>query len=91
MKPGEAANMDWPDDGVFRVFKTTMCPYCVAAVHLLKQKNLPHETIDISGNDEARQTLTARTGMRTVPQIWHGGTFVGGYQELVPYVKSKGL
>lgn len=86
-----AANNEWPDDGRFRMFKTAYCGYCTAAAHLLAQKNLPLDSFDVTNNDEARAALTARTGMRTVPQIWHGSRFVGGYSELVPYLQQKGL
>lgn len=86
-----AVNTAWPDDGRFRMFKSAYCGYCTAAAHLLSQKGLALEVFDLTGNDQARAALIARTGMRTVPQIWHGSHFVGGYSELVAYLQRKGL
>jgi glutaredoxin 3 len=53
------------------------------AVHFLRTvKEVDVEVIDLTGDWTARQELIAATGHRTVPQIFVGETFVGGYDEL---------
>lgn len=86
MSPEEAASQEWPDDGRFRVFSASYCGYCRAALAALRDGGFDVDVYDVTVNRRARKVLQERTGMRTVPQIWHGATFVGGYSELVPYL-----
>lgn len=66
------------------IYTTPTCPYCVAAKQLLTSKSINFDEIsmyDISSAD--RQALSAKTnGYRTVPQIFIGETFVGGFDQL---------
>ena len=67
-----------------QVYTTPMCPYCSNAKQLLQSKGVDYEEIgmhDISR--EERQALMQKTNnYRTVPQIFIGDTFVGGFDEL---------
>ncbi|MBH0096011.1 glutaredoxin 3 [Psychrobacter sp. NZS113] len=67
-----------------KVYTTPICPYCSNAKQLLKTKGVAYEEIgmhDISS--EERQALMKKTNnYRTVPQIFVGDTFVGGFDEL---------
>lgn len=63
------------------VYTTSSCPYCHAAKDLLKRRNIAFAEIDVS-DDEDFKKLAARTGMRTVPQIFFDEKLVGGFQEL---------
>lgn len=65
-----------------KIYTTPSCPYCLRAKRLLQRKNVPYEEIDVAGDDEARTSLLARTGRRTVPQIFIGDEHVGGSDEL---------
>jgi glutaredoxin 3 len=58
------------------------CPFCVRAKNLLKSKNISFEEINLDGKDEELKALRERTGFRTVPQIFVGEEFVGGFTEL---------
>lgn len=65
------------------IYSTPFCPYCLMAKRLLGKKRVAFEDIDVSGNWELRDKLVEMSGGRmTVPQIWIGGTHVGGYDEL---------
>lgn len=66
-----------------KLYVTTTCPYCHAAKALLDKKGLAYESIDVTGNVEAREKLVKESGGRTtVPQIFIDGVSIGGYQEL---------
>tara|TARA_B100000575_G_scaffold153833_1_gene122698 strand:+ start:1131 stop:1349 length:219 start_codon:yes stop_codon:yes gene_type:complete len=53
------------------------------AIHFLQTvKDVEVDVVDLTGDWTARKDLIARTGHRTVPQIFIGETFVGGYDEL---------
>ena len=66
-----------------KLYVTSYCPYCTQAKRLLTSKNLAFETIDLSNDPELRAKLSAENnGYRTVPMIFIGQKFIGGYQEL---------
>lgn len=65
-----------------RVYSTLICPYCIRAKLLLRERGIPYEEIDVTGDYEARQWLVKVTGRRTVPQIFIGDESIGGFDEL---------
>jgi glutaredoxin 3 len=65
-----------------RVYSTLICPYCIRAKHLLRERGIAFEEIDVTGDHEARQRLVEQTGRRTVPQIFIGDEPIGGFDEL---------
>ena len=64
------------------VYTWTICPYCVRAKNLLKNKGVTFQEINIDGDDAAFEALKKRTGMKTVPQIFINDKLVGGYSDL---------
>lgn len=65
------------------IFTTTVCPYCHAAKRLLDKKGVTYTEIDIGRDPAVRAGMAARAGgQRTVPQIFIGGTHVGGCDDL---------
>ena len=65
------------------IYTGPMCNYCSAAKHLLNKKKVNYTEFDI-GNDPAKmKEMQEKTkGARTIPQIFIGNTYVGGYMEL---------
>jgi glutaredoxin 3 len=65
------------------MYSTRVCPYCVMAEKLLQKKGVAQlEKILIDVDPAQRETMMARTGRRTVPQIYIGNHHVGGYDDL---------
>ncbi len=67
-----------------KVYTTPICPYCSNAKQLLSSKGVDYEEIgmhDLS-MDERRALMQKTNNYRTVPQIFVGETFVGGFDEL---------
>lgn len=64
------------------LYTTPVCPYCVRAKQLLARKGVAYREIDVSRDDALRAEVMARSGRRTVPQIWIGEYHVGGFDEL---------
>ena len=64
------------------VYGNAMCPYCGAARMLLTKKAVEFESIDINVDPQKREEMQERSGSRSVPQIFIGGTHVGGFDEL---------
>ena len=65
------------------MYSTRVCPYCVMAEKLLQKKGVAQlEKILIDVDPAQREAMMARTGRRTVPQIYIGDHHVGGYDDL---------
>lgn len=64
------------------IYTTQTCPYCIAAKGLLKKKGVAYTEIDVGADPALRQAMTERAGRRSVPQIFIGGTHVGGCDDL---------
>jgi glutaredoxin 3 len=64
------------------MYSTGWCPYCNRARELLESKQVQFEDIDVEARPEARAEMVARSGRRTVPQIFIGETHVGGCDDL---------
>ena len=66
------------------VYKSRFCGYCTAAIRFLQnEKNQTVEVIDLSNNHEKRMELVRQTGHRTVPLIFIGEQFIGGYDDMI--------
>jgi glutaredoxin 3 len=65
------------------MYSTGMCPYCLRAEALLKSKGSAGiDKVRIDLDAARREEMMTRTGKRTVPQIYIGDTYVGGFDEL---------
>lgn len=60
------------------------CPYCVAAKQLLDNKGIDYtDIVYTSLSDTERAELSEKTnGYRTVPQIFIGEKFIGGFDQI---------
>jgi glutaredoxin 3 len=74
------------------MYTTAVCPYCIQAKRLLKQRGVENiEEIRIDTDPAQRDAMMQRTGRRTVPQIYIGQTHVGGHDDLVALDGKGGL
>lgn len=74
------------------MYTTLVCPYCIRAKQLLKARGVEQiEEIRIDLDPAQRDAMMARTGRRTVPQIYIGDTHVGGCDDLVALDQRGGL
>tara|TARA_B110000438_G_scaffold23702_1_gene21759 strand:+ start:409 stop:666 length:258 start_codon:yes stop_codon:yes gene_type:complete len=65
------------------IYTGPMCNYCSAAKHLLSKKKVDYTEYDIAIDQSKMEEMQKRTkGARTIPQIFIGETYVGGYDEL---------
>lgn len=65
------------------MYCTAVCPYCIRAEQLLQRKGITEiEKIRLDLQPEFRVAMVAKTGRRTVPQIFIDGQHIGGYDDL---------
>jgi len=75
-----------------KMYSTAVCPYCIRAKRLLKERGVEHiEEIRVDLDHAERMRMTEITGRRTVPQIFIGATHVGGCDDLMALDSRGGL
>jgi glutaredoxin 3 len=75
-----------------KMYTTLVCPYCVRAKMLLKQRGVDQiQEVRVDLNPGEREAMMATTGRRTVPQIFIGDTYVGGCDDLMALDQRGGL
>jgi glutaredoxin 3 len=67
-----------------KMYTTQVCPYCVRAKALLKQRGVDAiDEVRVDLDPVERDTMVRLTGRRTVPQIFIGEHHVGGCDDLI--------
>jgi glutaredoxin 3 len=65
------------------MYSTAVCPYCQRAEMLLKARGVTEiEKVRIDLDPARKDEMIEKTGRRTVPQIFIGATYVGGFDDL---------
>lgn len=65
-----------------KMIKKNPCAYCDRALRFLEGKGLQTEVIDLTENLDEILKWKQKTGWQTVPMIFIGEKFIGGYQDL---------
>jgi glutaredoxin 3 len=75
-----------------KMYSTAVCPYCIRAKQLLKDRGVELiEEIRVDLDHAERLRMMEITGRRTVPQIFIGATHVGGCDDLMALDSRGGL
>ena len=69
----------------FTIITKDNCPFCYKAGELLKSKDKQYEFIYIE-DEPYLAKLLGMADKRTVPQVFLGGTYIGGYSDLEEYL-----
>lgn len=64
------------------VYRTQWCPYCVAAERLLAKRGIAFSEVFLDQDAQKMAELKEKLDWRTVPMIFVGDKFVGGYTDL---------
>ncbi len=78
------------------VFALEWCEFCWSVRKMFAQYQIPYRSIDLDSVEyqqdnkggEIRAALLERTGQKTIPQIYIGGTHVGGATEMFDAIKD---
>jgi len=73
------------------VFSGHFCGYCTLAKKLLEKKKIDFEEINIHDNpNKIEKMMKLSQGKKTVPQIFVGDTYIGGFEDLYN-IDNKGI
>ena len=64
------------------IYTSNFCAYCVAAKNLLKSRGYNWTEVRVDLDATGRQEMLARANRSSVPQIFIGDVYVGGFDEL---------
>ncbi|WP_223421815.1 glutaredoxin 3 [Tateyamaria pelophila] len=74
------------------IYTSPLCGFCHAAKRLLNEKGISFSEVDVLREPARKAEMIARAnGGRTVPQIFIGGTHVGGCDDLYALERSGKL
>ncbi len=73
------------------VFTQAWCPYCERVVGLLQSKGVSFQEIPAPHGSVQRQGAMAKSGRSTMPQVFIGGKFVGGCDDVVALERAGKL
>lgn len=83
---------------MYTIYSKTVCPYCDQAKALLKSKGLEYTELTLNLGqplDTNKQYATMAElhtkvpGARTVPQIFDGDKYIGGFNELKEHLSKS--
>jgi len=74
------------------MYTSAVCPYCMNAERLLASKGVKEiNKIRVDLQPEKRDEMIAKTGRRTVPQIFIDDRHIGGFDDLRALDLAGGL
>ncbi len=84
-----------PDNPVI-LFALEWCEFCWSVRKMFKEYEIPYRSIDLDSVEyqqdnkggDIRAAILERTGVKTIPQIYIGGTHVGGATEMFDGIKD---
>lgn len=74
--------MEFKDNEVV-VFTMDRCPFCLQLKLFLKRKGVEFREINTSRNPEILKELQDETSFLTLPQVFVGDLFLGGYDNII--------
>lgn len=63
------------------VYSDEICTLCHSVENLLNVRDIPYEKVMVQEGTDGYDALVARTGMKSLPQVFIGSLLLGGYQE----------
>ena len=74
-----------------KIYTTNYCPYCQRAKAFFTSKKWVCQEIDLTDNQALREEVQKKTGWLTVPMIFIGDEFIGGYDDMMKLEQSGKL
>ena len=74
-----------------KIYTKNYCPACDLAKQILTQKGVAFQEFKMDDKPEELKSLIEKTQMKTVPQIFINGHFIGGCSDMVELDKKNQL
>ena len=73
------------------VYTSSFCGHCMRVLDLLQRRGIEYTEISVEDEPQIRDELVARSGRRSLPQIYLGERYLGGAEELAAMDRSGEL
>ena len=70
------------------IYSKKNCPFCSMAKEELTLRGIPFDDIDLASVGKSAAEVTGRKDVKTVPQVYIAGEYVGGYNELMEFLNK---
>ncbi len=70
------------------VYSKKDCPFCSMAKEELRLRGIPFDSIDLAEIGKSAAEVTGRKDVKSVPQIYIAGEYIGGYNELLEFLNK---
>ena len=70
------------------VYSKKDCPFCSMAKEELRLRGIPFDSIDLAEIGKSAAEVTGRKDVKSVPQIYIAGEYIGGYNELLKFLEQ---
>ena len=73
---------------MYTIYSKPSCSYCLQAKQLLETKQLPFVYKELGTHYDLYELMTLAPNAKSFPQVFKDGTRIGGYSDLVEYLKQ---
>jgi len=70
------------------IYSKIDCPFCTMAKEELRLRGIPFDDIDLTSVGKTASEVTGRKDVKSVPQIYIAGEYIGGYNELMEFLNK---
>ena len=74
---------------MYTIYSKPSCSYCLQAKQLLEMKQLPFVYKQLGTHYSLDELMTLAPNAKSLPQIFKDGTRIGGFSDLVEYLKQE--
>jgi ribonucleoside-diphosphate reductase alpha chain len=71
------------------VYSKPDCPFCQLAKEEMRLRGIPYDEVNLTEVGKTAAEVTGRKDVKTVPQIYIGGEYIGGYEDLMSYLDKE--
>ena len=73
---------------VWAVVTKDGCPWCESVAKLMAYCDIEYREVNITNDQLLRAFIREDLGLKSVPQVFHNGHLVGGYEDTVTYMNA---
>jgi len=70
-----------------KIYTIDNCKYCNQTKNKLNELKIPYETIEVANEEKSKVLDELNTGSRTYPQIFINDKHIGGFSDLIEYLR----
>lgn len=74
---------------MYTIYSKPNCSFCLQAKQLLEMEQLPFEYKNLGTHYSLDELMTLSPDAKSFPQVFKDGVLVGGYSDLVEYLKQE--